>query len=296
MNRIALPLAAVAALWCNADCVAAHSLPPTPPTTVPPLFYSEIVAKADCIVTCTVVSSESRYENGRATIRTYVQLGNLTFHKGDPRSSLTLRFDGGRIGDDHLQVPGMPQLQVGHRYFLYIDGTAHPEKVSPIVGFYQGAFEIVDRDGREVLVNMEGQELVGVQADRFVFRKVDAPKSRDEQEPVAPTIGEENHAVKWAEPNADALEARIVAQQLLEAQRQRQDGRLTELPAGQSSGPASATPPSTAPVFVDAPVIEERDRTLAIPVVVDASGDPGTRAGVAALIQLARTAQEGGNR
>ena len=118
------------------------------PTTVPPMFYSEIVQKADCIVTGTVVSSESRYENDGATIRTYVELGDLDFHKGAPRPSLTLRFEGGRIGADTLFIAGMPQLQVGKRYFLYVDGTAHPEKLSPIVGFHQGAFEVTTREGK----------------------------------------------------------------------------------------------------------------------------------------------------
>lgn len=279
--------------------LAAAALPPpasapTPaavPTTVPPMFYSEIVRAADCIVTATVVDRSSHYENGRKTIYTSVRLGTLTFLKGEPRTELTLRFEGGAIGDDRLEIAGMPQLEAGKRYMLYIDGTAKPGKISPIVGFHQGAFEIVERNGREVLLNTNGEELIGVQNDRFVFRKKPVTAAKPGHidpapTPAAPASAVENHEVKWAHPNADALEARMLTQRLREAQRARIEARLTELPAPGPAVPAVDASPAPQPAAT-ATRVEARDRALATPLVLEKNADPGTRFSVQDLIRNA---------
>lgn len=262
-----------------ATLAVAWAPPPALWTTVPPMFYSEIVQQSDVIVTGTVLSRDVRYERGRQTIRTYVTLGNMTFHKGQARETLTLRFEGGKIGDDTLVVPGMPDLQTGRRYLLYVNGTRLPDNVSPIVGFHQGAFEVTDRGGREVLVAMDGNELVGIQHDRFVFAKKSTPGIAST--PSAPAIGEENHEYKPADPNADAIEARMIAEQMRKAQRELRPRPLAELPGGANVAAGDAPPATSA--FAS----EDRDRALAMPVVLDASADPGVRVDVSDMLRSA---------
>ena len=281
---LSLPSLVCAAALC-AVASPPHAPWSAPPTTVPPLFFSEIVAKSHVIVTATVTASESRYENDKKTIRTYVTLGNLMFAKGPRSATLELRFEGGQIGEDRLEIADMPKLEVGKRYMLYVDGTRDVEKVSPVVGFHQGCFEITQRAGREVLLNISGQELIGVVNDRFTFRAAPPKQRRDPGDvpaEVAPIAGEENHEVKMADPNAEALEARILVERMREAQRARASARVPVLDA---SAPAVAA--DDARPVANAPKQELRDRSLALPLVIrDASVDPGTRVTVSDLLRI----------
>ena len=144
--------------------------PATPPpnTIVPPMFYSEIVNTAQQIVAGTVTGSKCRYERGKETIATLVTFSGLTVYKGKVGKTITIRLEGGKMGDDNLRVPLMPKFKIGAKYLVYVDGLGG-KKVSPIVGFHQGAFQVVIKNGKEVLLNTGGEELIGIQKDRFVF-------------------------------------------------------------------------------------------------------------------------------
>src|SRR5262249_16786905 len=144
-------LTPLSALWM------ALVLGPTPCTTVPPMFYSDIAKTAELIVLGTATRCQCRAEEGGNRIRAYVTFDRLSPRKGSPGASLTLRLDGGTVGEDRLVVAEMPRFKVGSSYLLYVAGNG--TAVSPIVGFYQGAFEIVTRDGREVLLSQKGLEL-----------------------------------------------------------------------------------------------------------------------------------------
>src|SRR5688572_13686709 len=117
------------------------ALTAAPPTVVVPMFHSEIVRDSELIAVGTVTGATSRYEDGGQTIRTHVDVKNLTFHKGAVQGdTLTLRFDGGQVGKERIEVVAMPKLRVGARYLLYVSGNGR--HVSPITGFNQGVFEI----------------------------------------------------------------------------------------------------------------------------------------------------------
>lgn len=141
-----------------------------------PIRFSEMVGRSELIVIGTVERATSRYENGKRTIRTYTTLHDLTVVKGKDLEKLTLRFEGGRVGNDRLTVGLMPVLVTGRRYLLYIRGNGR--RFSPITGYHQGVFEITRRNGVQVLRNTLGAELVGIRDDRLVFARGPAQSPR----------------------------------------------------------------------------------------------------------------------
>ena len=261
---------------------AAHG--PSAPTVVPPMFYSEIVKTAEVIVTGTAGPALSRHEEGGNTIRTYVKFDKLTWHKGTPAESLTLRLEGGRVGEDRLVVREMPEFKPGARYLLYVVGNG--SNVSPIVGFYQGAFEIVNRDGREVLVTLKGLELIGIENDRFVCAGSAGEKPATGAPELVPVPG---FVPRPADPNVDAKEEEMLRQRALA---KRADPPLDEAPAPrpepmprEGNGP----PPHAAPATIPTGAVERHDAQSAAqkdptPIVIPAANDAGWRTDAATLL------------
>jgi hypothetical protein len=197
------------------------------------MFYSEIVRTAQQIVTGTVTGSTCRYERGKETIATLVTFESLAVHKGTVGKKMTLRLEGGSIGDDHLRIPLMPKFQVGKRYLVYVDGLSG-KKISPIVGFYQGAFEVTVKNGNETLVSMLGDELVGIQNDRFVFAGKPAPKVAN---PAPVAVLDTNVEVKLADPDVEAKEAAQKAKEDAEAKAAQEAVRVPVLEIGNGTTP-----------------------------------------------------------
>lgn len=253
---------------------------PGPCTTVPPMFYSDIVKTAEAILTGTAVKSESRVEEGGNTIRTYVTFARLAFHKGQAKETLTLRLEGGQVGEDRLVIAEMPQFKVGATYLLYVAGNG--QNLSPIVGFHQGAFEVVQKDGREVLLSLQGLELIGVQNDRFVFAgRADAKPVQHAAPPVAVPVP--GFVPRPADPDVLAKEAELL--------RRRAAAGTAIRPVDEAPAPANAKPMAQAPgasiqppQFVAPGVptgLESRDAT---PLFVPAGQDQGLRASSASLL------------
>ena len=244
-------------------------------TVVPPMFYSEIVGKAQQIVTGTVTKSVCKYERGKETIVTYVTLAVRKIHKGKVGKTLTLRFVGGRMGEDILMVPLMPQLEVGTTYLLYVDGLAG-KKVSPIVGFFQGCFEVTRKDDREILRSLNGDELIGIEKDRFVFAVKATVKAQ--KTPKAVKTGVQ---FKEADPDVDAKEA---AQAIVDAEAARASRKPLEYEAG-TPGPAVVKGKADAPPTKNKPTNDyDRRRMEAVPKVITPDQDSGYRLSVAALM------------
>ncbi len=263
-----------------------------PKTIVPPMFYSDIVKQSEYIVVGTVTTVSSRWDDG-VTIRTYVDFATSEIQKGAvPGGTLRLRFDGGRVGSETIRVVDMPRLRVGGRYLLHVSGNGR--HVSPIVGFYQGCFEIVRVNGRDVLRNHLGQDLIGIESDRFVFRAVDEAVGRDDAvRDKGPSIVTVQGTHVPARQDVEAYERALVA-----GRREVKAASVAELPASSakpvSSRGASATaviasPPPAAPSPASPqsgglPLSRQRDAT---PLTVPKQGDRGLRLSPTELLQVA---------
>jgi len=131
------------------------------PTTVVAPTFDELVAQAEMVVLARVVALRSVWTESRygGSIVTDVTLSIDRTLKGPVFAQRSLEFLGGTVGDDTLEVSGMPAFHVGDRDVLFIHDSGRP--VSPIVGFAYGRFRVV-RDtatGVEMIRTHDGRPL-----------------------------------------------------------------------------------------------------------------------------------------
>ena len=111
-------------------------------TTIPRDF-DQLVARADTVFRGTVTARASRWVGAADTrhIATFVTFQVQETYKGAPSSEQTLRFLGGTVGDDTLEVPDLPRFTVGQTAVLFVVGNGR--QFCPLVGVAQGRFHVV---------------------------------------------------------------------------------------------------------------------------------------------------------
>jgi hypothetical protein len=122
--------------------------------------FAALCNEADLIFVGTVTSVQSRWSDpAHQAIETLVTFADLTWLRGGPQASVTLRFGGGEIDGLHEEVAGVPHFAVGERRVIF----AHDGRfVSPIVGFDQGALRVVDgAEGAMVVDSVAGGDARG---------------------------------------------------------------------------------------------------------------------------------------
>lgn len=130
-------------------------------TTVMYASVDELVNKADGVVVATVRGKDSRY-GADGEIYTYVTLSDLDFINGTyERPELTLRFQGGEVKGDVLEIVGSPEFAEGDRVILFIKGNG--ESITPIVGWTQGVLRVKpNSEGVEEVFDHDGNRVLGV--------------------------------------------------------------------------------------------------------------------------------------
>jgi len=134
--------------------VALLSISPKPvqATTLRALDLPEIVQKAEIIADVTVTNIESYWASpaGEKAIRTKVTFAlNRPVLKGQVSSPFSLEFLGGTVGNHHIVVAGMPQLEIGQRVIIFSYG---PDKAfaSPLIGMDQGILRVTHDEQNSV--------------------------------------------------------------------------------------------------------------------------------------------------
>jgi hypothetical protein len=156
MRGTAIGVAAFGLLILTA--ASAHS------TSVLPLTFDELVARADEVIVARVVARQSSWvtsRSGRAIV-TDVTFSIERTLKGESRIQRTLEFLGGTVGDVTLEVAGIPEFQVNDRDVLFVRDTGRP--ASPLVGFSYGRFRVV-RDatfGTDIIRTFDGRPLASL--------------------------------------------------------------------------------------------------------------------------------------
>lgn len=130
---------------------------PALPTTVLPVGFDDMVARAELIFIGQVIDRRSTYLPGpdRAIV-TDVTFDVLRVLKGASGLRTKLTFLGGTVGRETLVIEGMPQFQIGERDVLFVG--ADRMAASPLVGFSQGRYRVV-RDpasGRDLVRTNSG--------------------------------------------------------------------------------------------------------------------------------------------
>lgn len=97
--------------------------------------------------------------SGRNLIHTYVRCRVVESFKGNGGEEIELRFLGGNVGAQRLEVPGMPLPQIGHAYVVFLKGNG---RAFCPVSFAQYGCYLISRnpaDGSESLSHHDGAAL-----------------------------------------------------------------------------------------------------------------------------------------
>jgi hypothetical protein len=122
--------------------------------------FDELCAEADLVFVGTVATVESRWSDPqRQAIETVVTFTDLTWLRGGPQAEVVLHFAGGERDGLHEAVAGVPEFAAGERRVVF---ARNGHFVSPIVGFNQGLFRVVDGPGGPVVLDAEGKAVTAV--------------------------------------------------------------------------------------------------------------------------------------
>ena len=147
-------------LLCAIVCVCAAGSAFSP-TVIAPTF-DELVSKASLIFVGETVEARSVWETTRENRRivTIVTFDVVRVIKGSVGLRTQLTFLGGRVGDEGMEIAGMPKFQSGDRDVLFV--SAERSVASPLVGMWHGRFRLEqDPGGGEWLVrSFDGKPLL----------------------------------------------------------------------------------------------------------------------------------------
>jgi hypothetical protein len=120
-------------------------------TTVVAKSFESICHDADMVFVGSVTAIESRWAAPeKGTIETLVTFSNLTPLLGVDGEEVVLRFAGGAVDEMREEIAGMPHFEVGDRVVVF---ALQGRFVSPIVGFHQGLFRVVEEGDVPVVLN-----------------------------------------------------------------------------------------------------------------------------------------------
>jgi hypothetical protein len=128
---------------------------PARATVVVEKDFAALCTEADLIFVGTVTEVTSEWSDPqRRAIRTRVSFGDLTWLRGGPAPTITLTFAGGEMDGLREEIAGVPRFAVGERRVLF---ARNGEYVSPLVGFSQGQFQVVDGVNGAVVLDADGK-------------------------------------------------------------------------------------------------------------------------------------------
>lgn len=120
---------------------------PTRATTVLAPGFPGMVAGAQRIFAARVASVRGDWTNrsGRRSIVTTVRFHVERMLKGSAAEELSLEFLGGTVGEDTMEVHGVPKFIPGERVILFSRNNG--QEFCPLVGIHHGKL-LIERDAR----------------------------------------------------------------------------------------------------------------------------------------------------
>ncbi|MEO8603969.1 MAG: hypothetical protein ABI629_15445 [bacterium] len=133
---------------------------PARATVVVAKDFAALCAEADLVFVGTVSATAAEWSDPEhRDIRTRVTFADLTWLRGDGAAAVTLRFAGGALDGLREEIAGVPHFAVGERRIIFARAGAY---ISPLVGFTQGMFQVVDGADGEVVLDAGGRAVTGV--------------------------------------------------------------------------------------------------------------------------------------
>ena len=147
-----------------AAVLVACAAPASQATTVVPPTFTELVARAQTVFVGQTLDVESRWVSTASgkVIVTLVTFKVEQTIKGELGGQTVLEFLGGTVGEDRMDVSGMPKFRVGDDDVLFVDESGRP--MCPVVGMAHGRFRILEdpETGRLSMARYNFEPLAGV--------------------------------------------------------------------------------------------------------------------------------------
>ena len=143
------PFSAIARLLVLvvASIIAMRS--PAQATSVTEVSFPDLVHQADVIAVGSVSDIQEQWDEARKAPLTLVTFSDLTVLKGNPGTSMTLEFLGGRTPQGLiLTIAGVPQFKVGEKTVVFCAGNHHD--FCPLVGVWQGLLRVMTDPQRRI--------------------------------------------------------------------------------------------------------------------------------------------------
>lgn len=131
--------------------------------------FDNLIEEADGIVMGTVIKIEP-YATSEGIFYTYVTLNNLQILSGSyDQKELTIRFQGGEIGDEEQYFIGSPNFQLKDRVILFVQGNGR--EIVPIVGWEQGVFRLQKESKgstKEIVLDYHGNRVFSIESGHVI--------------------------------------------------------------------------------------------------------------------------------
>ncbi len=117
----------------------------------------ELTYEADSILIGEVKSMESRWNEDRTLIYTYVTISARDYVKKLPNigesEEITVKIPGGEVGDIGLRVSDMPDFREGEQVFLFL--RRERPTIFRVVGLFQGKYTVEDGRAKNKVLGRE---------------------------------------------------------------------------------------------------------------------------------------------
>ena len=135
-----------------AACVLAMAWTPGAyATTLVKMNLGDLTGEAEAIVSGTVTSSHSAWNEDRSLIFTHSTLAVGSTLKGKHKAEVVVRTHGGIVGDIGMRMIGEPELKKGDQVLLFLERDS--EGRNRVVGMSQGCFRLKTGEGGQKLVS-----------------------------------------------------------------------------------------------------------------------------------------------
>ena len=145
-------------------------------TTILGMDIDEVAADAELVFEGQVLEHNVE-ENAAGMIVTYVTFQVTEVLKGDyPDPYLELKFTGGRIGEQIMEVSGLRIPKVDEQGIYFVESMSR-DLINPLLGWSQGHFLIVNDNGDRRMTTINLEPITDVQSYQNVPSALRRPRS-----------------------------------------------------------------------------------------------------------------------
>ncbi len=149
---------------------------PAQATTLLSLPIDEVAARAELIFEGEVLAHDARRDPLSGQIYTSVSFSVQDIIKGAYAVAvLVLRFSGGCVGNERLEIPGLTLPVVGETGIYFIESVSQT-MINPLLGWSQGHYLISEQAGQRLIQTNSGQAILEVQAATAVPATIRRPQ------------------------------------------------------------------------------------------------------------------------